>query len=197
MKPGWIEMNVPLLIGITGAAGAGKDTLADHISKVFGHVKYSLASPIKQLLNERFGWTDEMWADREWKESDNPECGRRADWEEYNYFSPRTWAQWLGTEVGREIGGQDVWVNLMLHEWRMSSSGLVVPDVRFDSEAANILNRGGVVVKVVRSAAEPVNAHVSEKGVQSKLISATIRNDGSVDEFLSKAISVLQPERRS
>jgi len=189
-------MTIPKLIGITGLAGTGKDTLADHLSKTFGHEKYAFATPIKELLNARFGWMMEMWDDRSWKESDQPEAGRREDWEEYNHFSPRSWAQWLGTDVGRVIGGEDVWVKRMVSRWygvhgSRRPSAMIIPDVRFDNEADTIRGMGGVVVKLLRPCAVPVNAHVSEKGVRSEFIDATITNDRCVDDFLSDAISVL------
>lgn len=185
-------MIIPRLIGITAAAGSGKDTLADHIAANFGHVKYALASPIKQLLNERFGWTDEMWNDRQWKEAGHPQCG--SIWNGGpRHFSPRSWAQWLGTDVGRALDA-NVWVNQMLVKWERlpRSQGLVVPDVRFNNEAHAIREHLGVIVRIDRPSATPINAHISENGVDPSLIDATISNDRSIDDFLTEAVSVLR-----
>jgi hypothetical protein len=187
---------LPRVIGITGLAGAGKDTLADYLVKEHGYTKYSLASPIKQLLNERFGWTDEEWLDREWKETPHRRCGygvrRNQGWiGKVEEFSPRSWAQWLGTDVGRTIGGEDVWVNLM-RKFSWTVDKLVVSDVRFDNEANAIHNLGGKVIKIDRVLAVPVRAHASEMGVSSQLIDAFVWNDGTIDRLTETAVNALE-----
>ena len=159
-------MSFPALIGITGRAGVGKDTLAHYLHIMFGYHRYALAQPIKEALNARFGWTLERWNDRAWKEAPSEQCGTGAA----GQFSPRSWAQWLGTEVGRELHGDDCWIRLMQREWeqvRRSVDGMVVSDIRFDNEAAAIRELGGVVVCVDRSAAQPIAPHKSERGVSA------------------------------
>lgn len=195
-----MRITLPRLIGITGKAGAGKDTLADYLVRQHGFSKYSLAAPMKKLLNERFGWTDEDWSDREWKEAPIPACGYERG--ALGFMSPRSWAQWLGTEVGRTIGGENVWVNMMAREWdrlhvaaevrRRAMPLMVVPDVRFDNEAARILALGGVVIRVVRPGAVPVAAHVSETGVQDELVQLSINNDTDIITFLQQCVAGLE-----
>lgn len=190
-----MELKLPKLIGITGLAGVGKDTLADHLVTL-GYEKVSMAGPLKRLLNERFGWTDEMWADRVWKELPSPECGfdvrTEAD------YSPRSWAQWLGTEVGRYIGGPDVWVNMVMRQWAEKTAAapqpyrMVIPDVRFDNEAMAIRQRGGVILHISRPGAAPVVKHASEAGISRNLIHRSIVNDMTIPEFLEGAMLELE-----
>ena len=194
-------MALPRLIGITGLAGVGKDTLADHLVSTHGYHRYSLAGPIKALLNARFGWTDAQWADRVWKErpalASTFEYGGAAGVADPMY-SPRQMAQWLGTEVGRTIGGPDVWLTLMESEWHRLNrrpgtvaARMVVPDVRFDNEARRIYALGGVVIRIIRPGTEPVNAHVSEKGVQDRFVNVEVINDDSVEVLINRAVTAL------
>jgi energy-coupling factor transporter ATP-binding protein EcfA2 len=192
-------MNVPKLIGITGRAGSGKDTLARHIAELYGHEVYAFATPLKQLLNKRFGWTMEMWDDRQWKESPAVSGvfvhGRQLGLQD-PLLSPRQLAQWLGTDVIRDTAGADIWINAMYRKWAKGLfEALVISDVRFDNEAEAIRDLGGVIFNIVRPTAASINSHISEKGVQSRFIDVTITNDGSIDEFLSDAVSKLKTLR--
>jgi hypothetical protein len=153
----------------------------------YGYEKRPISGPIKALLNSRFGWTDSDWANREWKEAPNPRAG--APTPPGDFFSPRSWAQWLGTEMGRYIAGDDVWINLAL---RRLDGPVVLPDVRFDNEARAVLESGGAVIRVLRPGVAPVNAHVSEKGVSEHLIDADIHNTGSVELLKYRALARLE-----
>lgn len=196
---------LPRLIGIAGKAGAGKDTLADQLVRQHGYAKYSLAAPIKKMLNELFGWKDESWRDRQWKEL--PAIAgvytQGGNWSlDEPYVSPRHLAQWLGTEVGRTIGGEDVWINLMEREWKQQTflagpkqgyqPRMVVPDVRFDNEARRIRALGGVIIQINRPTPYAVPAHASEKGVDASLVHVFVGNDCDVIEFLQRCTSALE-----
>lgn len=176
---------LPPIIGLTGKAGSGKDTLAAYTVREFGYVRYSLADPIKMLLNERFGWKPEWWEDREWKERAAVIHGARQL--ECNCgmekFSPRSWAQWLGTEVGRYLAGEDVWVDalLALSAGNGHAKRTVIPDVRFNNEAKKIQDMGGIIIHVARDT-QPVEGHVSERGVDDLYIDYYVENNRTVQE---------------
>lgn len=176
----------PRLIGITGAAGAGKDTLADAIVAEFGAVKYNFALPLKEGLNAIFGWSMEMWNDRVWKEREIRWLGK----------SPRQVAQTLGTEWGRDEVHPELWVMLALQRYSEHSKTEKVPfiiaDVRFDNEARAIRRNEGIIVKIVRPDAAPVFGHKSEKGVSDDLIDYTLVNDASLQRYLDRAVPLLE-----
>jgi hypothetical protein len=96
-------MNV---IGISGKAGSGKDTVADMLLRNEGIVKVSLADPIKRLARELWEFTDgQLWG---------PSDSRNAPDYRYPitddlYLTPRKVLQHLGTEGGRAID-HDVWI---------------------------------------------------------------------------------------
>lgn len=172
------------LVGLTGKAGAGKTTAADYLTDRYGFYQVSLADPIKELLNNRFGWTPEMWQDRDWKEGEDPdygvqpmplvECGQRT-----RYFSPRSWAQWLGTEVGRALY-KDVWVDAAIASaYELYSKGhtrIVIPDVRFDNEAVAVNGESGIVIEMLSDLPTTSSSHASENGVRKDLIEYDVQN---------------------
>lgn len=183
-------MKLPKLLCLAGAAGVGKDTLADYLVREHGYVKYRFADPLKKLLNERFGWTPEMWENRDWKEAKCSSCGRDGNFER---FSPRSWAQWLGTEVGRVIGGKDVWVDAMWRQYEREHAGrpMVVCDARFDNEAHSFWLRGGEVLHIRRPGAPRVAAHSSEDGISEEFWTCHVVNDSTIEEFIQKSLNVL------
>lgn len=177
---------MPRVVGIAGLAGAGKDTLAAHLVAKYGFVRRALADPIKELLNEFFEWDMMDWDSRIWKEA--PILAQyRSTGQEY---SPRQLAQWLGTEVGRRTFGVDCWVNLLDDYLNEKAGGLsvVVPDIRFANEARYIKQAGGIVIEVRRGDAPKVAAHVSESGLPTGYADSVIYNNGTVEEFLTKAV---------
>jgi hypothetical protein len=177
------------LIGITGKAGSGKDTLADAAIRDFGAAKYNFALPIKQALNAMFGWTMEMWDDRDWKEAPVPWLGK----------SPRVLAQTLGTEWGRELINPDLWTLIgMDRYWKHVQSGrtepFIIADVRFDNEAQAIHKLGGVVIQVVRPAQSEIqtSSHRSEGGVNQDLVDHIVYNDSSMERYVRNTLPFLK-----
>lgn len=179
-----------MIIGITGKAGVGKDTLANHLVLKHGFIRYGFADPIKKLLNARFGWAMEDWENREWKEAPMAHCGHPQS-SIINNFSPRSWAQWLGTEVGRESFGDYCWINLFKEAYEEAcfrtintfSPKFVIPDVRFENEARAIINMGGSIIHLHRPNTTPVNSHISETPIRPQYWSASFSNSGSIQEL--------------
>ena len=170
-------MSKQILIGLCGPAGCGKDTVAYLLHKHGAFHRYTMAKAMKQGLEVMLGVPMEIWDDRVAKETVIPWIGK----------SPRQLAQTLGTEWGRNLIHQDIWLRRMLREWdevrTYVSPRMVVTDVRFDNEAQAIKNAGGTVWKVERPGVTAVAAHVSEKGVSSALIEGVVKNTGSLDQL--------------
>lgn len=165
------------LIGITGAAGSGKTTIAEYLFREANVQIISCADPIKEALSGLFKFPRRAWQDRTWKETPLPMIGQ----------SPRQLAQTFGTEWGRRMVNEDIWISEVISRWRKSELVLTcVPDIRFDNEALHILRAGGVMIRVVRPDAPPVAQHVSEVSIPDNLVHLTIENTGSLEELFSK-----------
>lgn len=158
-----------MIIGLTGCARSGKDTVADYLVDRHGFQKQSIAAPLKQICQLLFDWTDEQTYGEE-KDLPLPHTDTG--------IRPREIMQFIGTELFRErIGerfpelGGNVWIDhLVRTALRDTSKAWVIPDVRFPNEARRIRDHGGWIVRVESSRGTRIvdDAHVSES-VQSQI----------------------------
>lgn len=171
----------PLLIGLCGHAGAGKDAAAHRLVSLHGFERYALADPIRSMLGTLFsdlGIDCASIFERHLKESEIPELG----------VSPRHLMQTLGTEWGRHLR-DDFWLRAAELTLGLHPGGtpihdrLVISDVRFPNEAAWIESKGGFVVRVLRSSAEPVARHESEQHIEAIVPWARIDNNGTLRDL--------------
>jgi hypothetical protein len=160
------------LIGITGRARSGKDTVANFVIAAVGGYRYSFADPIRAMLMPLgIDMSDPYWQAR--KEDVIPVLG----------VSPRRMMQTLGTEWGRNLISPDLWVVLAHQCLLRNGPGMVIPDVRFENEAAWVRKHGGRIIHVVRPNVAPVEAHASEDGIEVLPEDAQLSNSGTLEEL--------------
>lgn len=161
------------LIGLTGKARSGKDTVAAMIlENAMFTTKYSFADPIRAMLKGLgVDMNDPFWI----KHKEDP-IGPSG-------FSPRVLMQTLGTEWARALD-ENFWINLAQAKLdSLEGCMMVVPDVRFENEAAWIRQAGGVVCHITRPDAPTVAAHSSEAGVRYKSGDLCLVNDGTINDL--------------
>jgi hypothetical protein len=163
------------VIGIHGLARTGKDTVANRLVSEHGFVRVGFADPLKAMVCALLN-VDEDWIE-EHKEADIE-----------GIASPRRLLQTLGTEWGRNIINQNIWVNAAFRKIAdvrndKNVAGVVIPDVRFNNEARAIREYDGCVWEISRKDAPPVAKHASEGGVRLEYITATIKNDDTLEDL--------------
>lgn len=180
-----------MLIGLTGKARSGKDTVGDFIKgdmSARGYdtvLHYSFAAPLKQGLQTMFGWTEDH-TDGDLKEAVDEHLG----------VTPRFAMQSLGTDWARNMINQNTWVIIakkrISEAWRRGEHVLIT-DVRFDNEAQAIRELGGVVIHIERPGQEEIqsNQHASEAGVTYKVGDLMLINDKGLKDLQAKVISTM------
>lgn len=190
------------LIGLCGAAGAGKDACAELLAP-FGYVCAAFADALREEVAAAFGIDVRQLTDRVSKETPVPELAIERSTEpgfaiwmaqlEHDLSVPRS-ARWImqrwGTEY-RRIGHRDYWVDVMRSRIQHARAGgwhrIVVTDVRFPNEAHAIQDLGGTVARVVRPGAgaelAPDTAqHLSEIAAVAP-DAAIVHNDGDLEHL--------------
>jgi hypothetical protein len=161
-----------MIIGLSGYARSGKDTVAQYLASTYDFSQYSFAEPIKKAVYTL-----------------NPKIDKRTHYadivDEYGLEAAksahpeiRRLLQVFGTEVGRKMFGENFWVDLCLNNIR--SERAVISDVRFPNEAEAIRNKGGFVYRINRPNIEAVNTHISETALDDFEFDEVITNSGTL-----------------
>jgi hypothetical protein len=170
-----------MIIGLSGYAQSGKNTVANILVDHHGFIALAFADPIKELVYDinpkinsieiqglvnEYGW-DIVKQD--------PEVRRLL--------------QTTG-EAGRQGIDEYLWVAMTLSQIKDPHEGrYVITDVRFPNEAAAITAQGGQLWRIERQGVDAVNDHISETALDAWVFDETIINNGTIEE-LKKKISV-------
>lgn len=172
----------PRLIGLCGGAGAGKNTVADVLS-AYGYANFGFADPVYAAVSAAIGVPEQHLRERATKESPIDWLGK----------SPRELLQTLGTEWGRNLVRQDIWIQAAMRKARLLSKACIT-DVRFQNEAEAIRSAGGVVWRITRPETflhGHAAAHSSEAGIGDDLVDQVISNDGTIAELKARVEAML------
>lgn len=181
------------LIGLTGRAGSGKDTVARFLCEAHGFVQIALADPLRDGIKAMLGITDEQLQDRDLKEATIDWLGR----------SPRELLQTLGTEWGRNHIASDIWLRVAarrIEKYRQSKpclhiAGIVVSDIRFENEADWLREQGGQVWHIKRKAGNCLDgqaaAHSSEQHIPARAGEPRIYNFGTLEELYDQVTEII------
>lgn len=179
------------LIGLAGVARSGKDTVANFLVEHHGFTRMAFADAVREMLY-RVDPLIEIPIDDE-----TLYIGRVAEyvdgfgWEAAKALPEvRRLLQRLGTDAGRAVLGEDVWVDALFGSARIGR--LVISDCRFANEVKAIRQEGGFVLRVERPGVGPVNAHVSERALGDFTPDETIHNDGTLEDLHEEVERVME-----
>ncbi len=163
-----------MLVGLTGYAGAGKDTAARFLTDTAGFRRVAFADKVRELAyaqNPRVGHSGSL---RSVIDHFGWDTAKRA------YPEVRLLLQNVG-QAHREVFGEDFWVDRVLPVYRgvaldevFRRRRIVVTDVRYPNEVRRVHDLGGIVIRVEREGVGPVNGHESERYVSGA--DFTVRN---------------------
>lgn len=174
-----------MIIGLTGAAFAGKDTAGLYLARTYSFGMFAFADPLRDMLEHGFGIHPKLF---------RPENKETViDWISK---SPRQLMQTLGTEWGRNMVSPDIWCRAMMR--RISAAqifgdDIVITDVRFVDEAVMIRRQGGEIWRIVRpeSTTTAHNHHISELGAQYLAVQRTLTNGGTLEQLYEQIDAAL------
>lgn len=176
-----------MIIGLSGYARTGKDTVANYLVETYGFTKVSFAQPMRDALyalnpivSEHEGVRLQSAIDKHgWDNYKETEFGDEI----------RQLMQRFGTEVGREQFGQNFWVDQAMKLVAQHDKA-VLSDVRFPNEQEAIRNAGGLVWRVHREGVQAANGHASETALDNVHPDLNLMNNEDV-ESLHRTIDVI------
>lgn len=193
-----------MIIGISGKAQSGKDTVCKMIVYTIWYYNYSQRLQPFSLEHynntyEKFGdvidftcWYKTSFANKLKqclsnilnvsisKFEDNEFKKSEVEW---LGITVRELLQKLGTAIRNEVS-DDFWVKACLNNLEKDDDYLIT-DVRFKSEAKGIKDLEGIIVRVNREGAGAGN-HISEIDLDDYSFDYVINNDGNMEDLLLK-----------
>jgi hypothetical protein len=180
-----------MILGLSGYARSGKDEAAKgleffgwqrvafadklreflyRLDPVVVPAKYVAFSPLEETRIQKVRWVIDKHGWGGYKETP---------------WGPgiRELLQRLGTECGRELISDTIWIDAALGIGIVEPKNLVVTDCRFPNEAQAIRQRGGFIVRITREGIGPANSHPSETALDDWDFDAVLDNDGTIEEL--------------
>ena len=167
------------IIGIAGVKGSGKSESVK-ILQDKGFTEVKMAGALKGMTDfylQYLGLNEQERFDRiEGHLKEVPD-------EAFLGKTSRQFQQFLGTEMGRKLVGDDIWTNAF--EKRAALFELVAcSDVRFPNELDLIRSMGGKVYRVERETeTNEYSLHESEKHIPTLDVDGVIDNNGTLEQL--------------
>lgn len=176
------------IIGFVGHKRSGKDTAAFALMQS-GYEIVKFAAPLKSMMRAFLTYVrvapdlQDALIEGDAKELTlAPLCGKSA----------RHAMQTLGTEWGRQLIGDSIWVEACLAHCKQFDK-VVVADVRFANEAAALRQIGATIVRITRPAtADEVDTHASERELNGIIADFTLVNNGTTQDLQDKVLALLK-----
>ena len=196
-------------VGICGFIGSGKDAIGDILCEEKGYVRMSFATAVKEIGSAMFNWPLHMLSgateeSRIWREQVDDEWSEILGYQ----ITPRMALQKIGTEAGRNVFGENIFVGKVLKtiKDKYPDKKIVITDCRFENEINTIRKYGFKIIHVKRPSTmkpwfneykngvdvnEIDNLHPSEyKWIRSEF-DFEINNDGTKEELKTQILNII------
>lgn len=182
-----------MIIGFAGVSGSGKDTAGEHLVENYGYTRIALGDKVKECLAALLGVDIEFINRNKSNDKDLLGLYRQSGFNMGGAISNhvvkpitiRHALQRMGTEVGRNILGENTWIDLALGSLQLERPDVkvVVTDIRFQNEVDCINRWSGYVWRIHRAEAGIAGNHASEEVSALEHISVEIQNNDSLQTF--------------
>jgi len=172
-----------MIIGLSGYARSGKDSVAELLVLNYGFKRMAFADGIRKALLQLNPVVADGLRLNELVEEHGWEVAKSKD-------EVRRLLQVLGTDVGRKLIHQDIWVWHLFNQMNMGER-IVIPDVRFPNEAKMIEEQGGEVWRINRANHHAVNDHVSEHAMDNHMFKRVVYNNGTLDDLAEEVFMLM------
>ena len=163
-----------MIIGLSGYAQSGKDTVAKVLVEHYGFTRVAFADKIRQLANEVNPLVGDSMHLNELLDEYGWDVAKQNSY-------VRQFLQQLGVGA-RKLFGEEFWIDRALASI-FQHENTVVTDVRFVNEADMIKHQDGQLWRVKRPGINAVNSHISEHDLDSYKVDQILHNGGTVEEL--------------
>jgi hypothetical protein len=175
-----------MIIGLSGYARSGKDTVAGMLMGLHGYERVAFADKIRELLYEMDPLVMHNYMDFRLQDVIDSKGWEIAKTE---FPEVRRLLQDLGVGA-RKLFGDTFWVDQVVgqfgHAWWGYDKNVVITDVRFTNEAQAIKGKGGQIWRINRPGTEAINDHVSEHDLDGWDFDVVIENDSDMPALIKK-----------
>lgn len=172
------------IIAIHGLAGSGKDSVAEILAEKYGYERIAFGDAVKDCLLklnpivhtsdycDSVTYLDEMVLTYGWDEVKR------------EYPEVRRLLQSFGTDVVRDMIGEDTWIDIALRKVKLGKR-YVFTDVRFSNELSRLKKEfmdDLLTIKITRPGVDS-DGHSSEAGLRASFFQFWIENSGSLSDL--------------
>lgn len=161
-----------MIIGITGFAGSGKDTIAKIIKKRYrSYRKIAFADTLKDITAHLYDWDRGMLEgiteeDRKIREEVDIKISKIFN----RKISPRNELKLIGVGL-KKLLQEDIWSSIVKHKILTNKiKNVVITDVRFPDEIKMIRELGGIILEVQRGSQPEWYNYAASKNLGLKSI---------------------------
>ncbi len=201
-----------MIVGITGRAGSGNDTVASIVQELYPEMNWQIKGFADRLRHVAHLFLGIPALDFKCQETKNQVLGP-----EWGGITVRTFLQRLGTDAIRDSLHPNAWVNALMCDYikcldefggsypktvikdaieegvELFYPNWLIPDTRFTNELEAITSRGGICIRIIRpDNPYPKSDHISETALDGVEL-PTIINSGSLEQLRMRVKEVFDP----